>query len=109
MIVAPGSAWVAVVRDVPVVGPGPRVRVLLHDSGWPLFERCPESTGPLFARRETAGYHDEIYLDGFDDSCHATWARKSSFIVPGGLSITARVTGDPLTVLHTVVSDWPPP
>ena len=30
------------------------------------------------------------------------------FIVPGGLPITARVTGDPLTVLHTVVSDWPP-
>jgi hypothetical protein len=70
---------------------------------------APESTGALFARRETAGYHDEIYLDGFDDSCHATWARKSSFIVPGGLSITARVTGDPLIVLHTVVSDWPRP
>jgi len=68
----------------------------------------PNRLGPLFARRETAGYHDEIYLDGFDDSCHATWARKSSFIVPGGLPITARVTGDPLTVLHTVVSDWPP-
>jgi hypothetical protein len=35
-------------------------------------------------------------------------ARKSSFIVPGGLPITARVTGNALTVLHIVVSDWPP-
>ncbi len=25
-----------------------------------------------------------------------------------GLPVTARVTGDALTVLHTVVSDWPP-
>ncbi|HEX4099232.1 MAG TPA: hypothetical protein VHY21_01645 [Pseudonocardiaceae bacterium] len=40
-----------------------------------------------------------------DDSCHATRARKSSFIVPGGLPITTRVTGDAVTVLHTVVSD----
>jgi hypothetical protein len=68
----------------------------------------PNRLGPRFARREITGYHDEIYLGGFDDSCHATWARKSSFIVPGGLSISARVTGDALTVLHTVVSDWPP-
>jgi hypothetical protein len=73
-----------------------------------VFQRvAPNSDGPLFARREITGYHDEIYLGGFDDSCHATRARKSSFIVPGGLSITARVTGDALPVLHTAVSDWP--
>jgi hypothetical protein len=28
-------------------------------------------------------------------------------IVPGGLPITERVTGDALTVLHTLVADWP--
>jgi hypothetical protein len=53
----------------------------------------PNRLGPLYARRETAGYHDEIYLGGFDDSCHATWARKSSFIVPGGLPITPASPG----------------
>jgi hypothetical protein len=35
-------------------------------------------------------------------------SRKSSLVVPGGLPVTARVAGDALTVLHTVVSDWPP-
>ena len=48
------------------------------------------------------------YLGSFDDSCHATRARKSSLVVPGGLPITTQVTGDALTVLHTVVSDWQP-
>ena len=44
---------------------------------------------------------------GFSDSCHATRARKSSLIVPGGLRVTARVSGDALTVLRTVIADWP--
>jgi hypothetical protein len=62
----------------------------------------------LFARRETLEYRDEIYLGGFSDSCYATRVRKSSLIVPGGLPLSARVSGDALTVLHVVVSDWPP-
>ena len=62
--------------------------------------------GPLFARRETLDHRDEIYLGGFSDSCYATRARKSSLIVPGGLPVTTRVSGDALTVLHTGVSDW---
>ena len=72
------------------------------------FQRvAPGEDGPLFARRETTEYRDEIYLGGFSDSCHATRASKSSLIVPGGLPVTAQVFGDALTVLHTVVSDWP--
>jgi hypothetical protein len=34
------------------------------------FQRvAPGPDGPLFARRETTEYCDEIYLGGFDDSC----------------------------------------
>jgi hypothetical protein len=74
-----------------------------------VFQRvAPGEDGPLFARRETIEYRDEIYLGGFSDSCHATRARKSSLIVPGDLPVTAQVSGDALTVLHTVVSDWAP-
>jgi hypothetical protein len=72
------------------------------------FERiAPGDDGPLIGRRDTTEHRDEIYLGGFSDSCHATRARKYSLIVPGGLPITTRVAGDALTVLHTVVSDWP--
>jgi hypothetical protein len=71
-----------------------------------VFQRVASGEdGPLFACRETVEHRDEIYLGGFSDSCHAT--RKSSLIVPGGLRVTARVSGDALTVLRTVIADWP--
>jgi hypothetical protein len=73
-----------------------------------VFQRVASGEdGPLFACRETVEHRDEIYLGGFSDSCHATRARKSLLIVPGGLPVTARVSGDALTVLHTVIADWP--
>jgi hypothetical protein len=73
------------------------------------FQRiAPGADGPLLGRRETPEYKDEIYIGGFNGSCHATRARRYSLIVPGGLPVTARITGDALTVLHTVVLDWPP-
>ena len=76
------------------------------------FERlAPGEDGPLRGVRETAGYYDEIYLSGFGapESCTAIRRCRSSLIVPGGLlPITDRVTGDALTVLHTVVTEWPP-
>ena len=58
--------------------------------------------------RYTPEHQDETYLAEFaaPQSCTAIRPRRSSLIVPGGLPITARVTGDALTVLHTVVSDW---
>jgi hypothetical protein len=56
----------------------------------------------LFGRRETTEYRDQISLAGFADSCHATRARKSSLVIPGGPLVTARVIGDALTVLQVV-------
>jgi hypothetical protein len=94
--------------DDPQLRAAKRLLDLAKSQGFTFQRVAPGPDGPLFARRETTGYRDEIYLGGFDNSCHATRARTSSFIVPGGLPITARVTGDALTVLHTVVSDWPP-
>jgi hypothetical protein len=71
------------------------------------FQRvAPGPDGPLFARRDTTEHRDETYLGGFHDSCHTTRAHNSSLLVPGGLPITAHVSGDALTVLHTVLSDW---
>jgi hypothetical protein len=61
---------------------------------------------PVVGVRESVGWHDEIYLAGFSDSCTAIRRRRSSLIVPGGLPVAERVNGDALTVLHTVVRDW---
>ena len=79
---------------------------LVKNQGFIFHRVAPGPDGPLFARRETTDYRDEIYLGGFSDSCHATRARKSSLIVPGALLVTARVSGDALSVLYTVVSNW---
>jgi hypothetical protein len=93
---------------------GPQLRAakrlldLAKNQGFTFQRIAPGEDGPLFARRDTPEYRDEIYLGGFSDACHATRARRCSLIVPSGLPITARVSGDALTVLHTVVSDWSP-
>jgi hypothetical protein len=72
------------------------------------FERIAEGPdAPLVAVRESVQWRDEIYLAGFSDSCTAIRRRRSSLIVPGGLPVAERVSGDALTVLHAVVSDWP--
>lgn len=55
--------------------------------------------------RESDDWLDEIYLGGFSWRCHATRKRRWSLIVPGGLPVTESVSGDALTVLHTV-SEW---
>jgi hypothetical protein len=51
---------------------------------------------------------DEIYIGGFADSCTALRRRRSSLVVPNGQPVAARVDGDAIEVLHTVVADWPP-
>ncbi len=74
------------------------------------FERiAPGEDGPLRGVRQCVEWVDEIYLAGFGqpDSCSAIRRRRCSLIVPGGLPVTQRVDGDALTVLHTVMSDWP--
>ena len=94
--------------DGPELRAAKRLLDLAKSQGFAFQRIAPGSDGPLFARRNTTEYCDEIYLGGFDHSCHATRARKSCLVMPSGLPITARVTGDAFTVLHTVVSDWPP-
>jgi hypothetical protein len=71
------------------------------------FERIAEGPdAPLVGVRESMDWRDEIYLAGFSDSCTAIRRRRSSLIVPCGYPVAYRVTGDALTVLHTVVCDW---
>ena len=76
--------------------------------GFIFLRIAPGPDGPLRGVRETVSYRDTCYLGGFDEGCCATRARKYSLIVPGGFPVTERVTGDALTVLHTIVSDWAP-
>lgn len=74
------------------------------------FQRfAPGEDGPLHGMRRSPDWIDEIYLAGFSAprSCTAIRRRRCSLIVPGGLPVAQRVTGDALTVLHTVVADWP--
>lgn len=71
------------------------------------FQRvAPGPDGPLWGVRETLRWRDTLYLAGFGEACTATRARKSSLIVPGGPLVIQRISGDALTVLHTVVCDW---
>ena len=56
--------------------------------------------------RYSVEWIDRIYLGGFSNSTWATRQRRSSLVVPGGLPVTVRVSGDALTVLHTVTSEW---
>jgi hypothetical protein len=71
------------------------------------FERIADGPdAPLVGVRESVCWRDEIYLAGFSDSCTAIRRRRYSLIVPGGLPVAERVTGDALTVLHTVVCEW---
>jgi hypothetical protein len=76
------------------------------DQGFVFQRVAPGEDGPLLGVRESADYHDKIYLGDVHSGCTATRARKSSLIVPGGLPVTDQVDGEALIVLHTVVSDW---
>lgn len=74
------------------------------------FERiAPGEDGPLRGVRQSLEWVDELYLAGFGepDSCSAIRRRRYSLIVPGGLPVAQRIEGDALTVLHTVICDWP--
>jgi hypothetical protein len=93
--------------DSPDVAAAKRLLDVARTGG---FRRiAPGPDGPLVGVRDTTAWRDEIYLSGFwdPDSCHATRRQRRSLVVPGGLPIATCVSGDALTVLHTVVSDWP--
>ncbi len=93
--------------DSPELAAAKRLLDLAGDHGFVFQRFAPGEDGPLLGIRESLEYRDAIYLGGFGVSCHATRVRKSSLVVPGGLSVAERVTGDALTALHTVVTDWP--
>jgi hypothetical protein len=57
--------------------------------------------------RETVAWIDEVFLGGFGDACSAVRRRRYSLVVPGGLPVAQRVSGDAITVLNTVLTDWP--
>ncbi|HET9256441.1 MAG TPA: hypothetical protein VFO16_14750 [Pseudonocardiaceae bacterium] len=75
------------------------------------FERiAPGPDGPLRGVRETARFADVLYIGGMwaPNSCTATRRRRSGLILPGGPPVIDQITGNAITVLHTVVTSWPP-
>jgi hypothetical protein len=76
--------------------------------GFAFVRSAPGVDGPLLGVRETPEWCDVITIAGFHDSCSAQRLVRSSLVVPGGLPVTKQVSGDAVTVLHTVVCDWVP-
>lgn len=93
--------------DSPELAAAKRLLDAAKREGFAFQRVAPGEDGPLFGVRETLDYRDTCYLGGFASGCSATRARKSSLLIPGGPLVTTRVDGDALTVLHTVVIDWP--
>jgi hypothetical protein len=92
--------------DGPELSAAKRLLDAAKSQGFTFQRIAPGPDGPLLGVRETTEHRDICYLSGFGEGCSATRARKSSLVVPGGLPITERVSGNALAVLHTVVSDW---
>jgi len=92
--------------DSPELAAVKRLLDSAKEQGFPFQRIAPGPDGPLLGVREAADYRDTCYLSGFGEGCSAARARKYSLIVPGDLPVAAQVSGDALTVLHTVVSDW---
>ena len=93
--------------DGPELAAAKRLLDLAKGQGFVFQRIAPGEDGPLLGVRESPEYRDRIYIGDFYSGCTATRARKSSLIVSGGLPVIARVEGEALIVLHTVVNDWP--
>jgi hypothetical protein len=94
--------------DSPDLAAAKRLLDAAKNQGFRFQRIAPGPDGPLRGIRQTPEFLDELYLAGFwtPDSCTAIRRRRCALIVPGGLPVTARVVGDALSVLHTVVTDW---
>ncbi len=94
--------------DSPELAAAKRLLDVAKSDGFAFRRTAPGPDGPLRGVRDTVQWHDEVYLAGFwqENSCHAIRRRRSSLLVPGGLPVAQRVSGDALTVLHTVLTDW---
>jgi hypothetical protein len=91
--------------DSPDLAAAKRLLDAVKSDGFAFERIAPGEDGHLRGARESVDWLDEIYLGGFSWQCHATRRRRCSLIVPGGLSVTECVSGDALTVLHTV-REW---
>jgi hypothetical protein len=76
------------------------------ECGFAFVRSAPGVDGPLLGVRETPNFCDVITIAGFGDSCSAQRLVRSSLVIPGGAPVDRQVTGDALTVLHTVLWDW---
>lgn len=94
--------------DSPELAAAKRLLDYAKDRGFAFQRIAPGPDGPLLGVRESMEWRDEIYLAGCGepDSCTAIRRRRYSLIVPGGLPIAERLSGDALTVLHTVLFAW---
>jgi hypothetical protein len=101
----PGCAppWGAAMTDSPDLVAAKRLLDAAKDRGFAFERIAPGEDGRVLGVRETFQWRDTIYLGGFGQACTATRARKSSLTVSGGLPVAERVSGDALTVLHTVL------
>jgi hypothetical protein len=94
--------------DSPDLAAAKRLLDIAKHQGFCFQRIAPGPDAPLRGIRQTPEFLDELYLAGFweQQSCTAIRRRRCALLVPGGLPVTARVEGDALTVLHTVVTDW---
>lgn len=93
--------------DGPEIAAAKRLLDLAKDRGFRFWRIAPGEDGPLWGKRETLEWLDTIFLAGFSDSCNATRTCKSSLIIPSGLLVTERVSGNAIEVLQTVCN-WKP-
>ena len=95
--------------DSPDLAAAKRLLDAAKDAVFSFQRIAPGEDAPLRGVRQSTEWLDEIHLSGFwaPQSCTAIRRRRSSLMVPGGLPVAERVSGDALTVLHTVVTDWP--
>lgn len=93
--------------DGPRLAAAKRLLDAAKDAGFTFVHIAPGPDGPLRGTRETREWTDHIYIGGFTDSCTALRRRRSSLVVPHRQPVAARVDGDAIEVLHTVVADSP--
>ena len=94
--------------DSPELAAAKRLLDAAKDRGF-TFERIAlGEDATLRGIRESTSWLDEVYVGGLSSGCSAARRRRYSLIVPGGLPVTERISGDALEVLHTVVFDWDP-
>jgi hypothetical protein len=94
--------------DSPDLAAAKRLLDAAKEAGFCFQRIASGEDAPVVGVRQSTEWLDEIHLGGFwaPQSCTAIRRRRSSLVVPGGLSVAQRVSGDALTVLHTVVTDW---